>query len=65
MVYLNYINLDGETQERLLEKSRREIETRHGRELKTYAAKNGLDYSELLNEEAIRYLYNFKFVFTV
>lgn len=37
MVYLNYNNLDGETQERLLKRSLEEIENKHGKELGMYA----------------------------
>ncbi|MRI00249.1 hypothetical protein GH721_06820 [Kriegella sp. EG-1] len=65
MVKLNYNNLDAETQERLLAKSKTEIESRYGKDLKAYAKENGLDYGELLNEEAIRNLYNYEFTFTI
>jgi len=65
MVQLNYNNLDAETQERLLEKSKKEIEVRYGKDLKAYAIENGLDYTSLLEEEAIRNLYNFKFTFSI
>ncbi len=65
MVKLNYSNLDEETQERLLMKSKREIEARYGEDLKTYTKENGLDYRQLLEEEAIRNLYNYKYTFTI
>ena len=65
MVYLNYNNLDGETQERLLKQSRREIEERHGKELHMYAVNYQKDYDVVLEEEAIRNLYNYKFIFTI
>lgn len=65
MEHLNYNNLDGETQDRLLSKSRNEIEKRYGRDLKKYAKEYGLDYEALLNEEAIRNLYNYTFRFTI
>lgn len=35
MVYLNYNNLDGETQEKLLQQSKIEIEEHHRNELKS------------------------------
>lgn len=47
MVYLNYNNLDTETQERLISKSIREIEQRCGNDLKAYAIENGLEYNEV------------------
>lgn len=63
MVELNYNNLDAETQEKLLSTSKTEIEKRFGKDLKTYALENGLNFDELLNEEAIRNLYNYQFMF--
>jgi hypothetical protein len=63
MVELNYNNLDAETQEKLLTTSKAEIEKRFGKDLKTYALENGLNFDELLNEEAIRNLYNYQFMF--
>ena len=65
MVYLTYNNLDGETQERLLKQSRKEIEAQFGRELMIYAVQHQKDYEALLEEEAIRNLYNYKFTFTI
>lgn len=65
MVHLNYNNLDAETQEQLLSKSKQEIEQRYGNDLKAYAQENGLEYSEVLEEEAIRNLYNNKYTFTI
>ena len=65
MIYLNYNNLDGETQEKLLRRSKAEVEWRHGRELKFYAESNQLDYDLLIEEEAIRNLDTYKFIFTI
>ena len=50
MVYLNYNNLDGETQERLLKRSREEIENKHGKELRMYAVNYQKDYSVVLGK---------------
>ena len=65
MVQLNYNNLDEKTQGLLLSKSKKEVEGQFGKDLKAYAIENGLDYCELLNEEAIRNLYNYKFIFNI
>lgn len=65
MEKLNYGNLDAETQERLISKSKAEIESRYGKDLKVYAKENGLDYPKLLEEEALRNLYKYKFTFTI
>lgn len=59
MIYLNYNNLDAETQERLLSISKDDIKERFGNDLKTYAKEHHLDYNVLLDEEAIRNLYNY------
>ncbi|WP_298535892.1 hypothetical protein [uncultured Algibacter sp.] len=65
MIYLNYNNLDAETQERLLQNSKCDVEQQSGDDLKAYAIENHLDYDTLLNEEAIRNLYNYIFVFNI
>ncbi len=39
MIYLNYNNLDAETQNRLLSVSKKDIENTFGNDLKTYAKK--------------------------
>ena len=65
MVYLNYNNLDAQTQEHLIAVSKKEIEQQFGKQLKNYAREHHLNYETLLQEEAIRNLYNFSYVFTI
>ena len=65
MIYLNYSHLDQETQTHLLSTSKREVENKYGLELKVYAIEQGLEYSEVLEEEATRNLYNFQYVFNI
>lgn len=62
---LNFNNLDKETQDKLMQQSKYEVEKRCGLEMRTYAEYNDLDYYELLEEEAIKNLYNHKFKFTI
>ncbi|MFT7188645.1 MAG: hypothetical protein ACI9AV_001913 [Sediminicola sp.] len=62
---LNFNNLDWETQEKLMQQSKQEVERKFGEDLKKYAAENYLDYDSLLEEEAIKNLYNQKFKFTI
>ena len=62
---LNFNNLDRETQEHLMQQSKQEVEQKFGEDLKAYAAQNHLDYDQLLEEEAIKNLYNHKFKFTI
>jgi hypothetical protein len=65
MVYLNYSNLDAETQNHLLSVSKEDIESKFGKELKAYAKEHYLDYDVLLDEEATRNLYNYQYVFNI
>ena len=65
MVYLNYNNLDAETQENLIATSKKEVEQQFGEELKNYAKQNHLNYETLLQEEALRNLYNYSYVFNI
>jgi len=61
----NFNNLDGDTQEKLMEQSKKEVALKFGLEMKRYAQENHLDYQEILEEEAIKNLYNYKFMFTI
>ncbi|RED44703.1 hypothetical protein [Seonamhaeicola aphaedonensis] len=65
MIQLNYNNLDEATQERLLSMSKKDVEKRFGEQLKNYAKKHYTNYHTLLEEEAIRNLYNYKYVFKI
>ncbi len=65
MVYLNYNNLDDETQQHLLSISKEEIESKFGDDLKAYAKAHYLNYDVLLEEEATRNLYNYQYVFNI
>jgi len=65
MVYLNYNNLDEQTQEYLIAVSKEDIEQQFGDELKIYAKEHHLNYDTLLEKEAIRNLYNYSYVFNI
>ena len=65
MVYLNYNNLDAETQQHLLTVSKEDIKRRFGEQLKAFANEHCLNYETLLDEEAVRNLYNYQFVFNI
>ncbi|TXG39565.1 hypothetical protein [Seonamhaeicola maritimus] len=65
MIHLNYNNLETETQERLLSKSKEEIQSKFGDELKVFSKQHELNYDELLYEEAVKNLYNYKFKFQI
>jgi len=65
MIYLNYTNLDTETQERLLSNSKADVEQRMGKDLKAFAIRHHLVYEDVLYEEAVKNLYSYKFVFHI
>lgn len=62
---LSFNHLDSETQEKLIEQSKEEVERESGSDIRAYADENYLDYETLLEEEAIKNLYNYKFKFTI
>jgi hypothetical protein len=62
---LNFNNLDGETQDKLMEQSKNEVEQKCGAEMKAYAKETNSDYQEILEVEAIKNLYNYKFKFSI
>jgi len=65
MIYLNYTNLDEETQARLLENSKDDIESEFRDKLKAYAKVHYINYEQILEEEALRNLYNYTYVFNI
>ena len=65
MIYLNYTNLDTATQNRLLALSKIDVEQHCGQDLKAYAIENHLDYNTILEEEAIKNLYSYQYVFNI
>jgi len=65
MIYLNYSNLNEETQERLLQDSKRDVEQQFGDSIRNYAKAHYINYDTMLEEEATRNLYNYKFVFNI
>ena len=65
MIYLNFTNLDEETQQHLLEVSKIDIEHQYGTDLKQYAQQNALNYQSVLEQEAQRNLYSYDYVFNI
>lgn len=65
MIYLNYSNLNEETQTQLLENSKKEIQERFGDDIRNYADENHIDFDKMLEDEAQRNLYSYDFVFII
>tara|TARA_B100001765_G_C19507654_1_gene344160 strand:+ start:2970 stop:3110 length:141 start_codon:yes stop_codon:yes gene_type:complete len=45
--------------------SKKDIEKRFGEQLRNYAREHFVNYQTLLEEEAIRNLYNYKYIFRI
>ena len=65
MIYLNYTNLDDETQQRLLSMSKEDVKSKYGEDIRAYAERNHLNYENVLFSEATRNLYNYEYVFNI
>ncbi|WP_271766753.1 hypothetical protein [Aquimarina algiphila] len=65
MIYLNYSNLDHETQQRMISISKEDVEHKFGNDLRAYAKENHIDYDILLHTEAMRNLYSYQYVFNI
>ncbi len=65
MVYLNYNNLNEETKERLFQNSKKDVEQQFGDDIRNYAKKHYLSYNTMIEEEALRHLYSYKYIFNI
>ncbi|MCG2462516.1 hypothetical protein K8352_17275 [Flavobacteriaceae bacterium F89] len=62
MIYLNYTDLGEEGLERLLESSKKDVERKFGPDIRNYAKKHRTNFQTVIEEEAMRNLYNYKYV---
>ncbi|MDO1501707.1 hypothetical protein Q2T40_16350 [Winogradskyella maritima] len=65
MIYLNFTDLSEETQERLLANSKADVKQKYGKDLMDYATKYNTNLDKMLDEEAMRNLYSYNFVFNI
>lgn len=65
MVQINFSHLNEEAQERLLKLARQQIEATDGEAIREYCISNGIDYEELMEEEAIKKLYTYDYIFKI
>ena len=65
MIYLNYSDLNKEAQKRILENSRRDIKLKFGKNIRRYAKERGFNFKTLMEEEAMRNLHNYTFIFNI
>ena len=65
MIYLNFSDLNGEAQERLLESSKKDVEQKFGDDIRKYSKKYCINFDVMIEEEALRNLYSYTYVFNI
>ena len=65
MVYLNFTDLSEEAQNRLLETSKEDVKHKFGKDIMDYATKHNTNLDKMLDEEALRNLYSYTYVFNI
>ena len=65
MIYLNFSDLNGETQERLLESSKNDVGRKFGDDILKYAKEHQTNFEKMLEEEAMRNLYSYTYLFNI
>ncbi|GMN11551.1 hypothetical protein MTsPCn9_25710 [Croceitalea sp. MTPC9] len=65
MIYLNFTNLDEETQQVLLGMAREHVESESKVAIEKYCKENGGDYERIIDEESIKKLYTYDYVFNI
>jgi len=65
MVYLNFTDLSEEAQNRLLENSKKDVERKFGDSIRKYVTENYNCFETIIEEEALRNLNFYKFIFNI
>ena len=65
MIYINFTDLSEEAQERLLKNSKEDVKHKSGKDIIEYAYTHHQKLDKMLDEEAIRNLYSYTYVFNV
>ena len=65
MIYIKFQDLSMEKQEELLKVSRERVTYLFGESIKKYVDETGADYESLIDEEMIKNLYTYNFVFNI
>ena len=65
MIYLNFSDLNEETQERLLESSKKDVEQKFGDDIRNYAKEHCTNFETMIEEEALKNLYIYTYVFNI
>lgn len=65
MIVFNFMDLNEAAKQRLLEKAKKDVEFRFGKEITTYANHHLINYGELIEAEAQRQLYKYEYRFQI
>lgn len=65
MVHLKFQDLSSEKQEELLQVSREHVTNIFGESIRKYVEVTGEDFNLLIEEETIKNLYTYKFIFDI
>lgn len=65
MIYIKFQDLSLEKQEELLQVSREHVTDVFGESIKKYVEETGADYDRLIDEEMIKNLYSYDYVFNI
>jgi hypothetical protein len=65
MIYIKFQDLSEEKQEELLQVSREHVTHLFGESIKEYVKETGADYEKLIDEEMIKNLYSYSYVFNI
>lgn len=65
MVYLNFTDLSEEAQNRLLETSKEDVKRKFGDSIRKYVKENYGNFETMIEEEALRNLYSYTYVFNI
>lgn len=65
MVYLNFTDLKEETQNRLSETSKEDVKRKFGDAIRKYVNENYGCLETMIEEEALRNLYSYTYVFNI
>ena len=65
MIYLIFTDLNKEAQNRLLENSKKDVELKFGDSIRKYVKENHNCFKTMIEEEALRNLYSYQYVFNI
>lgn len=65
MIYLNFTDLNEDVKKRLLEVSKKDVERKFGDDIRKYVKENYISFETMIEEEALRNLYSYAFVFNI